>query len=222
VSALVANDGSLATFDNWHSMGYGDDVIAIYRRDGSLVRKFALSDLMSEDDILWLSRSVSSIWWSGKHRIDNIAHALVIGVDGPTSTEIPISLSSGALLVPKRPLFKQFTVNWGAEEPGSSRCRNGEWTFSAEELAKLAIGACNPDYPRVARNARITGTVLLEFATDAAGKITDITILKPLAFGLDHAARDAFATWRFHPLVRNGTPVSGCGRVKFVFGSWPR
>jgi len=43
VSALVANDGSVATFDNWHAMGYGDDVVAIYRCDGSLVRKFALA-----------------------------------------------------------------------------------------------------------------------------------------------------------------------------------
>jgi len=113
-------------------------------------------------------------------------------------------------------------VNWEADEPRSSRCRNGAWTFSTEELEKLSIGACNPDYPKVARTARVTGTVQLEFVTDAGGKITDITILKPLAFGLDDAARDALATWRFLPLMRNGAPVSGCGQVKFEFGSWPR
>lgn len=39
VSALVANDGTVVTFDNWHSMGYGDDVVVIYRSDGTLIRK---------------------------------------------------------------------------------------------------------------------------------------------------------------------------------------
>jgi hypothetical protein len=38
VSALVSEDGAyLITFDNWHSMGYGDDVVVLYRTDGTLI-----------------------------------------------------------------------------------------------------------------------------------------------------------------------------------------
>ena len=37
VSALVSSKGDyVVTFDNWHSVGYGDDVVVIYRSDGVL------------------------------------------------------------------------------------------------------------------------------------------------------------------------------------------
>eukprot|EP01035_Chromulina_nebulosa_P009054 gene9054-12233_t len=48
VSALVANDGGhVVTFDNWHSMGFGDDAVVIYGPDGAVVRAMALPPLAS-------------------------------------------------------------------------------------------------------------------------------------------------------------------------------
>jgi hypothetical protein len=48
VTALVSDDGRyLATFDNWHSRGYGDDTIVIYRTDGSLIRSLSLEDVLT-------------------------------------------------------------------------------------------------------------------------------------------------------------------------------
>src|SRR6266571_4169660 len=72
VEAVVSNDGKyFVTFDNWHSAGYGDDVVAIYHSDGSLVRKFGLEDLLTAGDIETLPHSVSSIWWGGNHYIND-------------------------------------------------------------------------------------------------------------------------------------------------------
>src|SRR5882762_8180901 len=49
VEAVVSNDGKyFVTFDNWHSVGYGDDVVVIYRSDGSVKRKFGLEELLTE------------------------------------------------------------------------------------------------------------------------------------------------------------------------------
>src|SRR5689334_6621839 len=41
VSAIVSDNGDyFVTFDNWHTVGYGDDVVVIYRSNGAFVKKF--------------------------------------------------------------------------------------------------------------------------------------------------------------------------------------
>lgn len=68
--ALVADDAShLVTFDNWGSMGYGDDVVVIYDVGGKLVRKLSLEEILPREYVSHLPRSVSSIWWGGEHRL---------------------------------------------------------------------------------------------------------------------------------------------------------
>lgn len=72
VSALVSDkDGGFVTFDNWHSMGWGENAIVIYDGAGQLKRKLALTALMSKEEFERLPRSVSSIWWSGQHEFDH-------------------------------------------------------------------------------------------------------------------------------------------------------
>lgn len=69
VTAIVRDDGGYAvTFDNWHSVGYGPDVVAIYGADGGLVRALALTDILPADYIAALPHSVSSIHWRGEPR----------------------------------------------------------------------------------------------------------------------------------------------------------
>ena len=71
VSALVSDsDGSFVTFDNWYSMGEGKDVIVIYTGEGEMLKKFALTDIMSQNEHDHLPRTASSIMWSGKHELD--------------------------------------------------------------------------------------------------------------------------------------------------------
>lgn len=86
VSALVSDwDGSFVTFDNWHSKGYGEDTVVIYDGSGSIVRKFALTDLMSKKEFDALFRTVSSIWWSGEHRL----------IDGSPDATLELSVVRG-------------------------------------------------------------------------------------------------------------------------------
>lgn len=62
VAFVVANDGRLATIDNWHNAGYGV-VVAIYTSSGEVVRSYRLQDLFSPAQIAEFPVSMSSVWW---------------------------------------------------------------------------------------------------------------------------------------------------------------
>lgn len=81
VDALVTDSGDFViTFDNWHSVGYGDDVLAIYGSGGTLVHKYSLEDLLGRD-VKRVLKSVSSRWWEGdkpERKIDETKKILVV------------------------------------------------------------------------------------------------------------------------------------------------
>jgi hypothetical protein len=79
VSALVANGGNyVVTFDNWHSVGVGENVVVIYRAGGSIVRSLKLFDILPEDYVRALPRTISSMWWSGENVLSKDGrHALL-------------------------------------------------------------------------------------------------------------------------------------------------
>lgn len=63
-----------------------------------------------------------------------------------------------------------------------------------------------PEYPSLARRAKIQGIVILEATVDERGRVTDVSTLRshPL---LQNAAVDAVRQWRYQPLVLNGIPT---------------
>ena len=81
VSALVSDSGKyIVTFDNWHHVGYGDDVVVVYDgSDGKLLWKYRLEDVLSREELCRVRCSVSSRWWaSGKHAIDELQDRLML------------------------------------------------------------------------------------------------------------------------------------------------
>jgi protein TonB len=73
--------------------------------------------------------------------------------------------------------------------------------------APIVINRVEPQYPEVARKARISGMVIVECTISKTGDVTGIHVLKPLPFGLDQAAVDAVKRWKFKPGTLNGQPV---------------
>ncbi len=108
VSALVSNDGAFfVTFDNWHSVGFGENVIVIYTGSGDLVVSHTLTDMVSIEYIEALPRSVSSVYWAKDKSIDEASGLLVIDMlmpsddrDDPASIQRLIKLEDGAILPP--------------------------------------------------------------------------------------------------------------------------
>jgi len=71
VEAIVSNNGEyVVTFDNWHSVGYGQNTVVIYDAKGQTLRELALSDFLSDKEIEKLQHTQSSIWWGRNHFFD--------------------------------------------------------------------------------------------------------------------------------------------------------
>jgi periplasmic protein TonB len=74
-----------------------------------------------------------------------------------------------------------------------------------------------PDYPEIARQARVEGVVILEATADIFGRVTGVRVLRSLPL-LDAAAVDAVRQWIYEPMVINGRPraVTFTVTVRFV------
>jgi TonB family protein len=244
VGALVADSGRyVVTFDNWHSVGYGPDVVVIYRADGTLVGKLGLEDLLTASDIETLPHSVSSIWWGGEHYLDEGAGHLVLRVvaDGEAHRgedgkyhDLRVSLATGRPVEPKRNLFVRLyfpdTVTLAPGDaappeaaPGEPSCLPAAGSAGAEnltpvssaELAARAEQQVMPRYPPIARAARARGQVVVEVLVDEGGGVACARAAggHPL---LRQAAVNAVRAWKFKP---GGGRQHG--RLAFSFGATP-
>ena len=245
VSAIVANGGRYAvTFDNWHGVGYGDDVVVIYRADGSLVKKFGLADLLTEGDLQTLPRSTSSIWWGGNHYLDEAKGLLVLrivsngGGFGKEAKfhELKIELATGQPIEPKRDLFPQLRVSTSIDtsiaseltggSSGKVTCISEEIGFDSPSVTQVSPETFFdrakglqplPGYPVIAQAARVQGTITLEILVSRTG---DVVCARRLAGGpplLEGSALSAVMKWKFEPFVRSGEPVWAVGRIALNF-----
>ena len=95
LQAAVANDGTLATLDNWHNVGYGF-VVVIYGPDGSLRKRHRLADLYTAAQLDRMSRSVSSIWWRCLNREPAIDRASKMRIDDMLGGRFTFHVATGA------------------------------------------------------------------------------------------------------------------------------
>ena len=244
VSALVSSVGDyVVTFDNWHSVGYGDDVIVIYRSNGTLVKKFGLEDLLTEGDIETLPHSISSIWWGGEHYIDEANGILVLKVVSNSKSswdesakfhELKIELATGRPLEPKRDLFPQLRVISSVDagpapvpsdaSPSKPICASAEESFDSPEVLRVpseqlyakAKERPLPPYPPLAKAARARSRVIVEILVSKAGEVICARSLSghPL---LRAAAVTAALKWKFEPIEASGNPAKAIGTVTINF-----
>jgi protein TonB len=73
-----------------------------------------------------------------------------------------------------------------------------------------------PEYPQLARMARIEGAVELEAVIGKDGTIEELKVLKghPL---LVNAALEAVRQWRYQPTLLNGEPIEVVTEIKVNF-----
>ena len=109
VTVLVANGGwRVVTFDNYYSVGYGEEVIVFYDEQGNLLKKYSLEALLSATELGQVSRSVSSRWWRRAAVMDDALGLLKIqvglnyGEQGRTVAikHLSFNLQDGELLTP--------------------------------------------------------------------------------------------------------------------------
>lgn len=191
VSALVSNNGDyVITFDNWHGVGYGDNVVAIYSGlTGELIKKLGLSDFLTESDIYNLPASTSSINWHGTHQIDYDKKQLVLKVvklskNNDEYFDVYIDLTNGAILnrvIDRLPSLQFFMSLKGKEETESkypvkenmNSCVIDENVeqFSISELKNRIVQMEMPKYPPAARAVRATGESVFEVLISENGNV---------------------------------------------------
>ena len=74
-------------------------------------------------------------------------------------------------------------------------------------IAPTKIHDVSPEYPRMARDAKIQGIVIIQATIGADGRVVDAEVLRPIPF-LSQAALDAVRQWRFTPPQLNGEPIA--------------
>jgi protein TonB len=72
-------------------------------------------------------------------------------------------------------------------------------------------------YPDEARENDIEGTVRLQVAVSADGKVTDVRVLQGLGYGLDEEAVRRVRRYSFTPATRNGVPIDTTTPVSIRF-----
>jgi protein TonB len=63
-----------------------------------------------------------------------------------------------------------------------------------------------PRYPKLAADARVQGTVILECVISPRGSVTDVKVLRGAPL-LNEAAVEAVRQWVYTPTLLNGIPV---------------
>jgi protein TonB len=69
--------------------------------------------------------------------------------------------------------------------------------------APALIERVQPEYPELARRAKVQGVVILEAVVDREGRVQDVRLLRSIPL-LDRAAMDAVRHWRYSPLLVGG------------------
>ena len=83
-------------------------------------------------------------------------------------------------------------------------------------LESRLLKRVDPEYPALARMARVSGVVILQATVDEEGNVRDIKILRghPL---LNDAVVAAVRQWKYTPTLLNGEPVPVQGTVTVIF-----
>jgi TonB family protein len=81
--------------------------------------------------------------------------------------------------------------------------------------AKL-ISKVEPEYPRLAQLAHVSGVVTLEAVIDEEGKVANLKIINGDDL-FNKAALDAVKRWKYSPTILNGEPIPIIAVIKVVF-----
>jgi TonB family protein len=70
----------------------------------------------------------------------------------------------------------------------------------------VKIKDVQPVYPEIAKQAKVSGIVIIEATIDAEGKVADTKVLRSAPL-LEQAAVDAVRQWEYKPSMQNGKAV---------------
>lgn len=98
------------------------------------------------------------------------------------------------------------------EDEESEQPEGGEVLEHAVLLSKVS-----PVYPESARRLGIEGSVVLEVAIDASGRVREVEVVRGLPYGLSEAAVEAVRRWQYRAARGPSGPVSSRKMVRILY-----
>jgi periplasmic protein TonB len=89
-------------------------------------------------------------------------------------------------------------------------------TISSGVMLGNLLDNTMPQYPAIARAARIQGVVVLQATVSTSGLIKNLRVMSGPPM-LQQAAMDAVRSWRYKPYLLNGNPVEVETTISVVF-----
>jgi periplasmic protein TonB len=91
--------------------------------------------------------------------------------------------------------------------PPKPAVHRGPYKVGGRVQPPRIIDEVQPQYPIIAKEARVQGDVLIDSVINAQGDVTQMKLVSgnPL---LVQAAFNAVRQWRYQPTLLNGTPIS--------------
>jgi TonB family protein len=81
----------------------------------------------------------------------------------------------------------------------------------------VLLSKVSPVYPESARSEGIQGSVILEVAIDASGRVTEVAVVRGLPYGLSESAVEAVKHWHYRPARGPGGPVPSRKMVRILY-----
>jgi len=79
------------------------------------------------------------------------------------------------------------------------------------------IKKVNPDYPEILKKEGVAARFLISISIDRKGNVTRASIGKSLYPELEKKIKEAFAQWKFEPLIHRGEPIRTFGFIWLIF-----
>jgi len=106
------------------------------------------------------------------------------------------------------------TVNYSfspdQEQPGATSLNDGSENprrIGGSISTPVPMYVVQPEYTQEAREAKVSGTVLVNLIVDGQGSPQNVHILRGLGDGLDEKAVEAVKQYKFKPAMLDGRPV---------------
>ncbi|MCC6539953.1 MAG: energy transducer TonB [Bryobacterales bacterium] len=99
---------------------------------------------------------------------------------------------------------------------GGAQSQEKVLTVTEPDLRAAASQKVEPDYPAVARQIRLTGSVELEIVVDHAGAVERASVVRGNTL-LTGPSLQAIRKWKFKPFAAEGNPAKASGPITFNF-----
>jgi TonB family protein len=123
---------------------------------------------------------------------------------GMAKVQMPLKDGSGESALWLQRGERRWVVRLFAESGADGRARSYRIGGTLKEPTR--VKNVPPVYPDEAKQAGVSGVVILECQIDPTGRVTDVTVLRSVP-GLDQAAIDAVRQWEYTPTLLNGVAV---------------